>query len=134
MINYPWNLMAHLTLTARIEKEWDSIYAYFANVRLLFNLLSINTYKQMIAVKQQESIRTIIEEIVDRQLERNQPPETGRTYDRLVSQSYTDEEARMLISRTIQVELYRLMRFGEPFNQVRFVSNLNQLPDLPDTE
>jgi len=88
----------------------------------------------MIAVKQQESIRTIIEEIVDRQLERNQPPETGRTYDRLVSQSYTDEEARMLISRTIQVELYRLMRFGEPFNQVRFVSNLNQLPDLPDAE
>lgn len=86
-------------------------------------------------MKQQETIRTIIEDIVERQLRYNQPPETFQAYERLIKdESFTDEEARTLIGRTIQVELFRLMRFAEPFNQKRFVKNLQQLPDLPNVE
>lgn len=86
-------------------------------------------------MKQQETIRTIIEDIVERQLRYNQPPETFQAYERLIKdESFTDEEARTLIGRTIQVELFRLMRFAEPFNQKRFIKNLQQLPDLPNVE
>lgn len=86
-------------------------------------------------MKQHETIRTIIEDIVERQLRFNQPPETFQAYERLIKdESFTDEEARTLIGRTIQVELFRLMRFAEPFNQKRFIKNLQQLPDLPNVE
>jgi hypothetical protein len=86
-------------------------------------------------LKQHETIRTIIEDIVERQLRYNQPPETFQAYERLIKdESFTDEEARTLIGRTIQVELFRLMRFAEPFNQIRFIRNLQQLPDLPNVD
>jgi hypothetical protein len=86
-------------------------------------------------VKQQETIRAIIENIVERQLRYNQPPETFQTYERLIKEeSFTEDEARVLIGRTIQVELFRLMRFAEPFNQQRFLKNLEQLPDLPNID
>lgn len=86
-------------------------------------------------MKQQQTIRAIIENIVERQLRYNQPPETFQAYERLVrDESFTDEEARILIGRTIQVELFRLMRFAEPFNQKRFIKNLEKLPDLPNVD
>lgn len=85
-------------------------------------------------MKQQDNIRIILEGIIDKQLKHNQPPETLQTYNRLVDNAYTDEEARLLISRALQIELYRLMRFAEPFNKNRFLKNLHQLPDLPDVD
>lgn len=86
-------------------------------------------------MKQQETIRAIIENIVERQLRYNQPPETFQAYERLINEeSFTEDEARTLIGRTIQVELFRLMRFAEPFNHQRFVKNLRQLPDLPNID
>lgn len=86
-------------------------------------------------MKQQETIRAIIENIVERQLRYNQPPETFQAYERLINEeSFTEEEARTLIGRTIQVELFRLMRFAEPFNRQRFIKNLQELPDLPTIE
>jgi hypothetical protein len=30
--------------------------------------------------------------------------------------------------------LYRLMNYGEAFNQARFLDNLKGLPDLPDAD
>lgn len=85
-------------------------------------------------MKQQDNIRIILEGIIDKQLKHNQPPETLQTYNRLVDNSYTDEEARLLISRALQIELYNLMRYAEPFNKHRFLQNLKHLPDLPDAD
>ncbi len=86
-------------------------------------------------MKNRETLRVIIESIIDKQLEKSQPPETSQTYYRLIEkESFTEEEARMLISRVIQIELFRLMRFAEPFNKVRFLRNLSKLPDLPSVD
>ncbi|MBW6491081.1 MAG: hypothetical protein K0B15_07800 [Lentimicrobium sp.] len=84
--------------------------------------------------RQRESIGLVIEQIIDKQIRRNDPPETAITYERLVSDSFTDIEARRLISMAVQVEIFRLINFGEAFNQQRYLENLQGLPDLPDAE
>jgi len=76
----------------------------------------------------------IVEQIVDKQIRRSDPPEATETYHRLISDSFTDQEARRLISMAVQVEIFRLMRFGEAFNHARYIGNLRGLPDLPDID
>ncbi|MFH1120643.1 MAG: hypothetical protein V1775_12545 [Bacteroidota bacterium] len=76
----------------------------------------------------------IVEQIVDKQIRRNYPPEASETYYRLIGDSFTDMEARRLISMAVQVEIFRLMRFGEAFNHARYIGNLHGLPDLPDID
>ena len=85
-------------------------------------------------IKRDESIGMVIEQIVDKQIRRNDPPETAQTYQRLLQDSFTDVEARRLIYMAVQVELFRLMRYGEAFNNARFIGNLQGLPDLPDAD
>lgn len=86
------------------------------------------------ATKNAAGFSVIVEQIVEKQIKRNYPPETAETYQRLVNESFTDAEALRLISMAVQVELFRLMRFGEAFNHARFIGNLHGLPDLPDID
>ncbi|MDY0342938.1 MAG: hypothetical protein RBR28_05155 [Lentimicrobium sp.] len=84
--------------------------------------------------KRNDSIIFAIELIIDKQIRYNDPPETAHTYRRLISSSFSDSEARRLIYMALQVELIQLMRYGEAFNNTRFVNNLGSLPDLPEAE
>ncbi len=84
--------------------------------------------------KNKESIRHIVDRIIEKQLTTNEPPETAITYSRLLEQSFSDEEARLLISRIIHIELLQLMQKGEAFNKERFLQNLGNLPELPDID
>lgn len=84
-------------------------------------------------LKRPESIGLLVEQIVEKQINRNEPPETADTYQRLINDSFTDVEARRLISTAVNVELFKLMDYGEAFNHQRFLDNLQSLPDLPDT-
>lgn len=84
--------------------------------------------------KRGESIGMVVEQIIDKQIRYNDPPETAHTYHRLIKDSFTDIEARRLISMAVNVELFRLMNHGEAFNRERFLENLNGLPDLPDAD
>jgi hypothetical protein len=68
-------------------------------------------------------------EVVDNQLRANDPPETRKTYERLKTLGYDDRDARLLIASTIAAETYHVMKDGRPFNQERFVRNLDRLPD-----
>jgi uncharacterized protein YebE (UPF0316 family) len=83
-------------------------------------------------MKNRETLKYILSQIIERKLESNQPPEITQAYYRLTeTEAFTDEEARMLISRALEIELFKLMRFAEPFNMFRFKRNLKRLPELP---
>lgn len=84
--------------------------------------------------ERKESIGLVIDQVIDNQIRQNEPPETAITYYRLLSHSFSDQEARRLICLTLQVEIFRLMRYGEAFNNSRFINNLCALPDLPDAD
>jgi hypothetical protein len=70
-------------------------------------------------------------EVVENQIRDNDPPETRRTIDRLVEEGYTADEARRLVSTTVTVELFHMMRDRETFNRERFLWNLAHIPREP---
>lgn len=78
-----------------------------------------------------EKLRDQIFEIIKNQLSSNNPPETKITYDRLISLGYDDFQSRQLIGQCLAVELFEVIKFGKPYNNERYIKNLNKLPEEP---
>jgi hypothetical protein len=76
-------------------------------------------------------LKSSILEVVDNQLQANDPPETRRTFDRLISEGYSEVEAKRLIGCVVSLELFDVLKKQEPFNPERFAKALNELPKLP---
>lgn len=68
-------------------------------------------------------------EVVDNQLRENSPPETRETYERLLKEGHTKENAKILIASVIAVEVYNTFKDDKPYKEKRFIRNLNRLPD-----
>ncbi len=76
-------------------------------------------------------LKSAILEVVDNQLQANDPPETRQTFDRLISEGYSEEEAKKLIGCVVTSEIFDVLKKQEPFNPERFAKALNELPKLP---
>ncbi len=74
-------------------------------------------------------LRAAYLEAVDKQLQDNDPPETRQTFDRLRSEGYNEQDAKLLIASAIAAESYLVMKTQKPFNRDRFIRNLQKLPD-----
>jgi hypothetical protein len=74
-------------------------------------------------------------EIIEKQIQNNDPPETRQTIERLTKEGHTVDEARRLISSAAMVEVFHIVCDHKPFNRERFVWNLAHLPQKPwDTQ
>ena len=78
-----------------------------------------------------EIMREQIFEIVNNQLRDNDPPETKATYNRLKKQGFDDLQTRQMIAQCIAVELFEVLKFKKPFDNERYIKNLNGLPKEP---
>jgi len=76
-------------------------------------------------------LKSAVLEVVDNQLQANDPPETRQTFDRLISEGYSEEEAKELIGCAVTSEIFDVLKKQEPFNPQRFAKALNELPKLP---
>ena len=76
-------------------------------------------------------VRAAILEVVDNQLRDGTPPETKETLQRLMREGYSVEDAKGLIGTVVATEIFGVLKYGEPFDQARFVAALKQLPKLP---
>jgi hypothetical protein len=76
-----------------------------------------------------DELRAAYLEVVENQLRDNDPPETRKTYDRLCTEGFTENNAKVLIASVIAFETYKIMLTNSSFNRERFVGNLNKLPD-----
>jgi len=74
---------------------------------------------------------TIIE-IVENQLEENNPPETRITLDRLIAEGETRENAMRHIASALVIEIFGMLKHQELFNEKRYIKNLNGLPNTPE--
>ena len=70
-------------------------------------------------------------EIIENQIEANEPPETKRTYQRLIDLGYNEFVTKQLIGQCLAVELFGIMKYHEPFNETRYIKNLRHLPKEP---
>ena len=82
-------------------------------------------------MEQNPRIKAAIIEVVNNQLESNDPPETYETFDRLVAEGYSSKEAKELIGNVVVAEVFEVMNEGKPFDPQRYVAALNRLPEAP---
>ena len=76
-------------------------------------------------------LKSAILEVVDNQLEANDPPETRQTFNRLISEGYSEEEAKELIGCVVTSEIFDVLKRQEQFNHERFTQALQELPKIP---
>ena len=75
-----------------------------------------------------EIIREQIFEVIKNQLKDNNPPETKITYDRLRKEGFDDYETRQMLGQCVAVEIFQILKFKKPFDNERYIRNLNGLP------
>lgn len=78
-----------------------------------------------------EILKEQIFEIITNQLKENNPPETKLTYNRLKEEGFDDHQTRQLIGQCLAVELFEVINYAKPYNNERYVKNLNALPKEP---
>jgi hypothetical protein len=76
-------------------------------------------------------LKSAILEVVENQLKANDPPVTRQTFDRLISEGYSEKEAKKLIGCIVTSEIFDVLKKQEPFNPERYAKALNELPKLP---
>jgi hypothetical protein len=72
-------------------------------------------------------LHVIIHQTVENQIAANEPPETAKTLERLLSQGKTRHEAVHEIGAVLAEEMFGIMKSKRPFNQQRYVRKLRQL-------
>jgi len=70
-------------------------------------------------------------ETVDNQLADNDPPETRETFERLIAQGNSEDDAKIYIAQAISVEVFDIMKYQKEFDLDRYLRNLKRLPEEP---
>jgi hypothetical protein len=70
------------------------------------------------------ALREAILAVVDQQLRDTTPPETNRTYERLVAQGYTPEDVRRLIGNVVAREIVAVMQREDVYHDQRYIAAL----------
>lgn len=78
-----------------------------------------------------EKVKVAVLAVVDNQLRDNTPPETRQTYQRLLKEGFSEQEARELIGVVVSSEIFEVMKEKRPYDQKRFIAALQRLPKKP---
>ena len=78
-----------------------------------------------------EELREQIFEAINNQLKENDPPEVKTTYDRLIKEGFNDFETKQLLGQCLIKEMFDVIESNQPFDEERYVKNLNRLPKEP---
>jgi hypothetical protein len=82
-------------------------------------------------MKQNHRLKSAIIEVVENQLEANDPPEIKQTLDRLIFEGFSENEAKELIGNVVVLEVFEVLKAGKPFDIKRYAAALARLPELP---
>ena len=81
-------------------------------------------------MKINKHLQSAIFETIDNQIEADDPPETALTLTRLLDEGHSEFEAKQLIGQAC-IELWDIMKNAKPFNEKRYLQNLENLPKDP---
>ena len=70
-------------------------------------------------------------DVVENQLEANDPPETRETLKRLTSEGVSEDNAKIYIAQAVCMEVYHALKHKQEFNLPRYLKNLKRLPEEP---
>ena len=66
-------------------------------------------------------------EVVENQLRDNNPPETRKTFERLLRKGYSEEDAKKLIGTAVVSEVFYVLKEGKPYDEKRYIETLKKL-------
>lgn len=72
-----------------------------------------------------------LKETIRTQIRQNDPPETKKTYERLLGEGYSEHEVIRMLAVVVATEIFDIMKEEKPFDHERFVERLNDLPNEP---
>ncbi|MFQ5637454.1 MAG: DUF1841 family protein [bacterium] len=78
-------------------------------------------------------LKTILQ-VVANQLRMNKPPETRETLNRLISEGYSEKEAKKMIGAVVAAHIYHMLKEQHEFDNETYVAALKRLPKLPSEE
>ena len=81
--------------------------------------------------RNQEILNAAIMEVVDNQIRDLDPPETKQTYERLLSEGISEQEAKSYIAGVVASEIFEILKNGKSFDRARYIKALSELPKLP---
>ena len=76
--------------------------------------------------------RTALLNVVDEQIQTENPKETGLTFQRLLDLGHDADAAKELIAMLVAAELYELSTQEREFDLALYEKNLRRLPELPE--
>ena len=83
-------------------------------------------------MKHNKRLKSAIIEVVENQIDSNDPPETSQTLDRLISEGFSKKEAKELIGSIVVIEVFEVLKNGRQFDRIKYVTALNNLPEIPE--
>ena len=75
-----------------------------------------------------KTVRDAFLDTVLNQIETGDPPETKKTYDRLIAAGQSRSLALQHIAAALRIEMNRMMAESTPFDNARFAKLLEQIP------
>jgi len=75
------------------------------------------------------TVRDAFLDTVLNQIETGDPPETKRTYERLMAAGQSKSQALQHIAAAMRDEMGRMLKEGTPFDNKRFADLLAKIPD-----
>ncbi len=72
-------------------------------------------------------LKALILEVVDNQINDNDPPITRETMERLKAGGYTEKRAKEMIGSVVAIYIYEIMKNGKDFDVVKYAKDLKRL-------
>lgn len=79
----------------------------------------------------QAQVRNAVQEMLEAQIARGDPPEVRSTLSRLVGIGYSKDAARNFVACILAIEMRDVIDARLPFDFERYLDNLGHLPRLP---
>lgn len=78
-------------------------------------------------IKPNYRLKALLIEVVDNQMNQNDPPITNETFKRLVNAGYSEKEAKEKIAAVVVEHIYDIMKGGTHFNEKKYTKDLKSL-------
>ena len=78
------------------------------------------------------TVRDAFLDTVLNQIETGDPPETKKTYERLMAAGQSKSQALQHIAQVLRVEMNRMLSESTPFDNARFSAMLQKIPSTKD--
>jgi hypothetical protein len=78
-----------------------------------------------------QRVREMLFEVLETQMKEDNPPETRKTYQRLLDQGFSRDETMRLMAAVVITEMNDMVKENRTFDEASYVEALKALPRLP---